>query len=200
MIAHSSGSTGAPKAIAVTHAMELARNRRDRQHFQHRPGEPYLTLIGPGFYNSTSSTIRCLGHGGTVVLGRPFRTLGEVLGTIERHRVAFLQLTPSHLHQIVHALPDGPPRLPGLRVLRVSSAALPARTLELTRRRLTPAVHLTYGTNEAGTLAVATPDLLARHPGTVGRWLADIEIDWSGRTITRSRTGCPGWSGCAGPA
>ncbi len=180
IIAFSSGTTGSPKGIAVTHAMEIARNARDRQCFAHGPGEPYLTLIGPGFYNSTSAIVRCLAQGGTAILPQGLRTQDELLETVERNHVGFLQLTPSHLFKLVEALPDGRLRLPGLRVLRVSSAALPARILELTRRRLTPAVHLTYGTNEAGTLAVATPTLLARHPATAGRPLAGVEMELVG--------------------
>ncbi|MGE0718791.1 MAG: class I adenylate-forming enzyme family protein [Alphaproteobacteria bacterium] len=180
IIAHSSGTTGAAKAIAVTHAMEIARNARDMQAFRHGDGEPWLTLIGPGFYNSTSAMIRCLAQGGTVVLDRSFRSVEGLIDTVERHDVGFLQLTPSHLFALVGALPEAGPRLPHLRVLRVSSAALPAATLAATRARLTDRVHLTYGTNEAGTIAVAGPEALAAEPAGVGRPLAGIDLELVG--------------------
>ncbi len=177
IVALSSGTTGQPKAIAVSHAMEVARNRRDRQCFRHRVGEPYMTLIETGFYNSTSAIVRCLGQGGTVVLDHDFASIAALLECVRARRVRFLQMTPSHLFAVVEALPDGQPALPDLRVLRVSSAALPPRILDLARRRLADRVHVTYGTNEAGTLAVATPDMLARDPAIVGRPLAGIEFE-----------------------
>ncbi len=172
--------------------MEAARNRRDRQAFVHPAGEPFMTLIDPGFYNSTSAMVRCLWQGGTVVLDHGFQTFADLLRTVRERGVRFLQMTPGHLFALVEALPDGPPALPDLRVLRISSAALPPRVLDLARRRLADCVHLTYGTNEAGTLAVATPDVLADEAASVGRTLDGIQfeiVDGEDRPVAPGRAG-----------
>lgn len=199
IIAQSSGSTGRPKAIPVTHAMEIARTHRDRQAFQHHPGERFLTLIEAGFYNSTSAMVRCLAQGGTVVLDHAFRSIGDLIDTTRRHGVRFLQMTPSHLFALVEVLPDGAPALPELRVLRISSAALPRRMHDLARRRLADCVHLTYGTNEAGTLAVAGPDLLAREPATVGQPLDGIAFEVVDGEDRPAAAGQPGFVRVRGP-
>jgi long-chain acyl-CoA synthetase len=69
-----------------------------------------------------------------------------------------------------------PPRLPRLRILRCSSAALPLATLEKVRRSISPNLHVLYGASEAGPIAAATPDILRDHPTSVGRPLGGVDL------------------------
>jgi acyl-coenzyme A synthetase/AMP-(fatty) acid ligase len=68
------------------------------------------------------------------------------------------------------------PRLPRLRILRSTAAELPGAAVQAIRRRISPNLHTLYGTSEAGPIAVATPQILAEHPTSVGRVLPGVEL------------------------
>lgn len=163
--------------MAISHAMEAARIARQPPEFICRPGERFMSMTAFDFWLGRSRAIRCLGEGGTVVAMPQTTSVAEVLATIDRHNVTHLTCAPANLHNLLPNLPEDGLRFPRLRILRVSGAALPERVLNGIRQRLSPHVYTNYGANEAGAITVATPDMLARHPDTVGKPVPDIEFE-----------------------
>lgn len=168
LINHSSGTTGRPKAMAISHAMEAARMALQPPEFACRPGERFMSLTPMEFWIGRSRAIRCLSEGGTVVAPPAGSSVVDLFPTIDRHDVTHVTCTPTNLDRLIPHLPDDRPRFPRLRMVRVSSAALPKRVLSETCRRMNPNVYTNYGANEAGSFTVATPELLARDPDTAG--------------------------------
>lgn len=176
-IAPSSGTTGSPKAIAVTHVMEDQRARRDHAVFGYRIGERYINLVDPSFMVGKRRSMQCLREGGTVVIPAWLSNAAQIIDLIDRHMVSYLSCTPSHLGPLLQQLPEERLRFPGLRVLRVGASVVPGELRRETRRRMTPNLFINYGTNDAGTLAAADPAALDRYPDTIGRPLPGVEIE-----------------------
>lgn len=177
VINHSSGTTGRPKAMPITHAMESVRLRLQPAEFACRPGERFMSLTSFDFWLGRSRAIRCLCEGGTVVAVPGQNNVAATLAAIAEHRVVHLNVTPAHLYTLLGHLPETGLLLPGVRVLRVSSAALPAKVLREITHRATPHIYANYGANEAGNVTLATPEMLARFPTTVGKRAPGMEIE-----------------------
>ena len=176
LINHSSGTTGRPKAMAISHAMEAARLALQPPEFACRPGERFMSLAPLEFWIGRSRAIRCLSEGGTVVAMPASSSVHDLFPAIDRHNVTHVTCTPTNLDRLIPHLPDDRLRFPQLRMVRVSSAALPKRVLSEIGRRMSPNIYTNYGANEAGNFAVATPELLARDPDTVGKISPGIEF------------------------
>ncbi len=179
VIGRSSGTTGTPKAFAITHAQEAARMVLQTVPQPPGPGDREVTLAGLGFLTGVRCALRCLGSGATLV-ARPHTGDAEaILQAIDRHGVTHILGSPVHLRFMMgepHGAPDAP-RLPRLKVWRIGGSILAPSLLAEARARLTPAIHCSYGTNEAGSLTCATPEMLARHPKTVGKLYPGVELE-----------------------
>jgi long-chain acyl-CoA synthetase len=192
-IAETSGTTARPKLTGISHAVEAAHARSQSGVFAHVPGERFMNLTPMRFLTALKRAFCCLADGGTLVLRPPGLPLAQTLDWIDRHDVAYLSCVPVHLQQMLDEWPAGRGlRLPLLRVLRTSSAALPAAVLQAVHVRISPNVYVNYGATEAGPLVAATPALLARFPQSVGLPLPGVElqvVDASDRPCVPGATG-----------
>jgi acyl-coenzyme A synthetase/AMP-(fatty) acid ligase len=177
LIVESSGTTGEPKIIVISHACEFERARRQSPLFAHLPGERFLNFTGLHFLIGISQAYRCLGDGGTVAFPPSGFSVAQLLDWIDFQQINYIACVPLHLHGLLRALGTDAPRLPALRILRTATAPLPTPTLDSVRRRISPNVYIAYGTSEAGMLAIATPAMLAEFPDTVGRVLDGLDLE-----------------------
>jgi acyl-coenzyme A synthetase/AMP-(fatty) acid ligase len=192
IIAQSSGTTAAPKNIAISHRAEYVRGQRLKPMFAMLPGERYLNLTSVRFQVGMAWALRCLSDGAAFVVPPSTVTANQVIELIERHKVGFFACTPQHLNGLLKATRSDAPRLPGLRILRCSTATLPVAVLEQVRRTISAQVHINYGTNETGPLVAAGPELLTRYPDCVGRPVAGMElqiVDDEGRPLPAGQGG-----------
>lgn len=177
IVAETSGTTAEPKLAGISHAVEQAHAHSQSPLFAHLPGERFLNLSPLRFLTALKRAFCCLADGGTLVLPPANIPHVQALQWIKRFDVAYLSCVPAHLHQMLREWPAATaPRLPWLRLLRTSSAALPVATLEAVRARVSPNVYVNYGATEAGPMVAAPPELLARHPQAVGMPLPGIEV------------------------
>ena len=177
IVGESSGTTGKPKLIGISHDVEDAHGRRQAPVFGYRPGERFLNLTGMRFLTGIKRAIRCLSEGGTPVFPPAGVDAERLMRWIDLHDVTYLSCVPMHLHQLLGSIRTDRPRLPSLRILRSSGSPLPASVLHEVRRRISPNVYVDYGLNEVSTIVAATPDMLAAHPDAAGRPLAGVELE-----------------------
>lgn len=177
LVSETSGTTAEPKATAISHAAELAQNARQAPVFAHRPGERFASLIGLRFSIGTKRAVSCLCDGGTLMIAPPALGGADLLQWLNGQQIRYVACVPSHLHGFLKQAQDGLPRLPQLRILRASGAALGGAAIDAVRKRLCANLHVSYGLSEAGTIAAATPALLAADPLTVGRPLEGIALE-----------------------
>jgi len=176
LLARSSGTTGAPKAFLISHGNEAARHDAQRGDIAIRAGERFLGFVDPQHYIGLSYVLRCLRSGGTAIAADPEAGIAGNLRRIAEHRVNYVSTAPAHLYGLAAANQAAGLALPGLRVLRVGSAAVSAPRLAHAFAHLTPNIYVGYGTNEAGIVAVATPSDLRRDPATCGRPLPGVAV------------------------
>ena len=177
ILIQSSGTTGVPKDIVVSHDEEMLFADRFKPLFACLPGERFMNLTAVRFWTGLTRALRCLSTGGTFIVPPATWTPEELLQCIELHHVTYFACAPMHMRLLLDGIGGDAPRLPGLRILRCSSAALPVSVLQEVRRRISPNLYVNYGANEAGGITAAPPALLDRYPDCAGFPLEGIDLE-----------------------
>jgi acyl-coenzyme A synthetase/AMP-(fatty) acid ligase len=160
-----SGTTGIPKLVAVSHDV-IASRIASRSPALRLPGDArQICTIGVGTSYGFLQRLGVLWAGGVVVM-----PMGEkdVFSCADRNRATHLAMSPFSLHCLVNALPAGPVSLPSLRQIEVVGGFLPRNLYDIARQRLCSNIVSQYGSAEAGPVAGATIHSLQGHPGAVG--------------------------------
>ncbi len=185
----SSGTTGRPKQIAVSH--ELMRRRIEMKNFvSPLPAAPVqiISIWPTGGYGYRDS-LRVLYAGGRVL----FCTgVDDILKLIDVQRVNFLVVTPGALRHIVAARPVDARPCPSLVAIEVGGSHLPASVWRAARARLCPLVLASYGTTETGSVAAGRMDEIADRPAVVGRVHEGVTVeavDAEGHPLPRGSEG-----------
>ncbi|RKE21816.1 non-ribosomal peptide synthetase [Streptomyces sp. TLI_171] len=171
-----SGSTGEPKAVAVSHRALLARVRWMGSAYGLGPGERVLQFASPGFDTHVEEIFPALSHGAEVVLlPVPSAELPDWLGGPQGRTLTVLDLPTAYWQELVAAGP-AVPWPPALRTVVLGGDQVTADAVAVWRELFGDRVELwnTYGPTEATVIATAArlgaPDALAR-PG-IGRPIA----------------------------
>lgn len=199
LVCQSSGTTGEPKLFHLTHDDAIARERRrnaTRSGF--RPDDVFHTAVTLDFSGNKLLLLNCLSRGGCLVLDRP-KDGAELIRLLDARRVTYLQITPPQIASLLSRLPGQGVRFPHLRAVRVGAGASSEELRRSILERFSPNLFIAYGTNDAGSLAVADPETLTTHPGTVGTMFEGVRwqvVDEEDRPVA---PGTPGRLRVAGP-
>ncbi|MFC5959259.1 long-chain fatty acid--CoA ligase [Streptomyces pratens] len=167
VILFSSGSTGQPKGIVLTHGnlwwnslntdLRMDTQRRD------------VTLAGAPLFHIgalNSFTLRSLVRGGTVLIRRRFDPV-DFLNDIESYQVKTTFAVPTMLDAL-EAVPDAWSRLSGLRTLVVSGAPVPPEQIRRFAERGVP-IQQAWGATEFAPTATHMPvEATLDKPGSAG--------------------------------
>ncbi|MFI6026716.1 class I adenylate-forming enzyme family protein [Amycolatopsis magusensis] len=197
-VTFTSGSTGAPKGVALTYAAMT-------EHWSWQPAkwsaDTAELAAGYGrfllFGTLTSAVMQehlglCLLSGGTAVIPEGPPDFPEVL---ERLRITASLLTVPRLHQLLDVLPSTEVDLSALRVLLVAGSPLAPHRMAEAFDRFGPAVRQGYGLTEVGFLTSLTADDVAAWPPalrSVGRPRAEVDLevrDEDGNAVPTGTTG-----------
>jgi acyl-coenzyme A synthetase/AMP-(fatty) acid ligase len=169
-ICRSSGTTGAPKRMLLTHAMLRARLAAQRDpHFNVGLTAQSRFLVFMHFavgiiYITASNLLRL---GGTLIF-LPETTPAQIEQRLAGCRPTHLTIMPFQLRGLVASLPDRTaaqgPLLPGLAV-RCMGGSLPNDLRHATLRRLAGQIRETYGTNELGNIGTILDGVITLAPG-----------------------------------
>ncbi len=169
----SSGTTGQPKHIGISHAL-LTRRIAAKERFAPLPGEPrQIFAVGPRAAYGFRDTMRVLGRGGLVVFTG---TLDDILNGISRYEVNYLVVAPALVQRLVDARPADAGPFPSLAIVEVGGSHLPHALWKRARERLCPNILSTYGATETGSVAGALMEDLIDRPGAVGHLYANVEM------------------------
>lgn len=168
LVLHTSGTTGRPKRVPLSHANLVASARNVAATLRLGPADRGLELM-PLFHihGLVAGLLAPLAAGGAVVVAPGFFA-AEVPGWLERHRATWYTAVPTMHQAILARLAEGA-TWPHLRFVRSSSSALPRRTLHDLEARLGVPVIEAYGMTEAAHQIASNPlPAGARKPGSVG--------------------------------
>ncbi|HKH46416.1 MAG TPA: DUF1800 family protein, partial [Thermoanaerobaculia bacterium] len=198
-VLYTSGSTGTPNGVEVTHEA-VVRLVRETGYFPFGPGDVFLQIALLSFDASTLELWGPLANGGCVALPPPGRfALGDLYEQVERHGVTAIFLTTGLFHVAVE---EGLAGLAGLRHLLVGGDVMSRSHLERALAAL-PQVELIhcYGPTEntVFTSTYRVPRLLAEGAVTIGRPISTVRAYVLDSTLAPVPMGSAGELYLSGP-
>ena len=188
-VVFTSGTTGNPKGVVMTHGQTLRAYLDWCDWADLRPGDRYL-IANPFFhiFGYKAGCLASLMRGATIFPVAVFDA-GDVLELVERERISVLPGPPT----IYHSLLDHPDRtrrdISTLRVAVTGAADIPVELIRRVREELPFERILTgYGLTEAGTVTGSRPDDDFEHIATT------VGVPWPGfevRTVADSGADAP---------
>jgi acyl-coenzyme A synthetase/AMP-(fatty) acid ligase len=189
----SSGTTGTrPKGVLRTHAQLLSIALLQQTIVNTGPESRFLVVMD---LNVTVLLFRVLRHllaGSSVVFPRTTKDIGGLFETIDRHAVTHTMASPIIVSNWLRSLTDRQPRAPGFANLMLGGGRVPLALQQAIREKITPNLCVNYGATETGPVALADPELLLRHPDSVGRavpWGRVQIVDEEDRPVPAGRSG-----------
>lgn len=170
LVLHTSGTTGRPKRVPLSHANLLASARNVVQTYRLTPEDISLCVM-PLFHvhGLVASALAPLLAGGTVVMVPRFHAL-SFWSIVRQHRVSWFSAVPT-IHQmlLLRAQAGSRPTAERLRFIRSCSAALPPQMMIEMEERFGVPVLEAYGMTEAAHQIASNPlPPGLRKPGSVG--------------------------------
>jgi acyl-CoA synthetase (AMP-forming)/AMP-acid ligase II len=195
LILHTSGNTGRPKRVPLTHANLSISAGNVARHYALGPSDVSLCVM-PLFHahGLVASALATLATGGTVVVPIRFDPL-SFWHIVRDHRVTWYSAVPT-IHQLLLAgVEKGAPKPAGaehLRFIRSCSTSLPPQVMHDLEEAFGAPVLEAYGMTEAAHQMASNPLPPApRLPGSVGRG-TDVRIsimDGEGRHLPPGERG-----------
>ena len=177
-IAYTSGTTGKPKGVMLTHRNMVANVRSIVSYLDLVP-EDRVAMVLPYFYVYGSSVIHThIAAGGTIVDAGSVAFPVNVLDAMERHRATGFSGVPSTFARLLRVDDLGARDLSSLRYVTQAGAAM-TRALTESLRRVIPhaRIFVMYGQTEAAArLTYVPPERLDEKMGSAGIGIPGVQI------------------------
>jgi long-chain acyl-CoA synthetase len=176
----SSGSTGSPKAVVLTHANVAAEAANVAAALALGPGDRVVAPIPlTHSYGFDLGVLAVLASGATLEQRpavSPRRALADMAG-------ATVYLGVPSIYRVAAAAPvSAPPDLSGPRFLLSCTAPLSADLIRAFAERFGAPLCQHYGSSETGAIANHDPAAVLARPDSVGRAIAGVTVDVAGDT------------------
>jgi acyl-CoA ligase (AMP-forming) (exosortase A-associated) len=174
-IMYTSGSSGLPKGVMLTH-MNLVQGVRSVARYLRNTAEDRLLSVLPfSFDYGLNQLTTMMLVGGTTVLQRVLMP-DEIVRSLRTHAITGLAAVPPTWIQIIRYLEGEPTRLPALRYITNSGGKIPLPILELVQNLLPGVeVFLMYGLTEAFRSTFLPPEQFQRKMGAIGGAIPNAE-------------------------
>jgi acyl-CoA synthetase (AMP-forming)/AMP-acid ligase II len=190
LFAYTSGTTGRPKCVPLTHANVLWSAREIAAHYDLTSADCSLVVL-PLFHGHglIGATLSALASGGSVIVPPRF-SASQFWKLFREHHATWYSAVPT-IHQVLleRADRDGAPHS-GPRFIRSCSAPLAPTILTKLENRFGAPVIEAYGMTEAAHQVASNPlPPLPHKPGTVGLSTEISIIDKNGRHLLTNTSG-----------
>ncbi|MGX5776545.1 AMP-binding protein [Methylorubrum zatmanii] len=192
-ILYTSGSTGLPKGVMLSHANLIAGTRIVRTYLGIGPEERILSVLPFSFDYGLNQLLTSVEQGARIVLLTP-RLGDDVVRALETHRVTVLAGVPTLWTLLTRAAPHlATADLSALRLVTNSGGSLALPTIARLRARLPHTrIVLMYGLTEAFRSTYLPPDEIDRRPDSIGRAIPETDIIIVTAEGRRAKPGEPG--------
>ena len=180
VILFTSGSTGEPKGVMLSHRNLISNAQSIQQYLQISESDKPLCVVP--FYHAFGNSV-LQSHvlaGATLVLDGKTMFPETVVAAIEKHHATSLSAVPDMVRYLLERTSLGRTRFPSLKYVAVAGGPLPyERAMELSERIAPSRLYAMYGQTEAtARLAYVPPDDLARLPeGCLGKAIPGVELE-----------------------
>jgi long-chain acyl-CoA synthetase len=185
MIVYTSGSTGFPKGVMMTHQNVVAAATSITTYLESRADDVVLSVLPLAFDYGLYQALMCAKVGATLVLERSFTYPAVLLERMKREAVTGLPLVPTIAAVLLQLKDLAPGAFPALRYITNTAAALPpAHIARLQELFPSTRIYSMYGLTECKRCTYLPPEQLRVRPGSVGIAIPGTEayvVDESGR-------------------
>ena len=193
MLVYTSGSTGNPKGVMMTHANVRFAATSVTTYLQASHDDIVLSVLPLAFDYGLYQLLMCVKLGATLVLEKSFAFPQKVLPLLASEGVTAFPLVPTMAALIVQLRNFDPAWARSVRYLTNTAAALPPAHIRRLQELFPDArVYSMYGMTESKRCTWLPPEELARRPDSVGiaipgtqAWVADD----AGRPLPAGETG-----------
>ncbi len=195
-----SGTTGPPKCVVLTHEAVVVAHRTGRLVLDLHDGDTFWCTADQGWVTGTIyGIIAPLTNGVTSIIDEADMDAERWWHLLEQQQVDVLYTTPTALRMLQRASTAGAPArvLPHLRLVASVGEPLAAETVEWARATFAAPVLDTWWQTETGGIMIANRRSQPVRPGSMGRPIPGIEAallahnaDADGR-VTRANNGAP---------
>ena len=176
-ILYTSGSTGLPKGVMLSHDNLIAGTRIVRTYLGIGADDRILSVLPFSFDYGLNQLLTSVEQGARIVLLTP-RLGDDVVRALETHRITGLAGVPTLWTLLTRAAPHlAKADLSALRYVTNSGGSLAVPTIARLRQRLPhTAVVLMYGLTEAFRSTYLPPQEIDRRPDSIGRAIPETDI------------------------
>jgi acyl-CoA ligase (AMP-forming) (exosortase A-associated) len=174
-ILYTSGSTGAPKGVVLSHRNLVVGATSVADYLDNRDDDTLLAVL-PLSFDAGFSQLTTAFHAGARVVLLNHLVPRDVLQALEREKVTGLTAVPPLYMQL--AALDWPPAIAEhLRYFASTGGRMPLATLNAVRSRVPRArPYLMYGLTEAFRSTYLPPEEVERRPDSIGRAIPNAEV------------------------
>jgi long-chain acyl-CoA synthetase len=169
MIVYTSGSTGFPKGVTMTHANIVAAATSITTYLESSAEDVVLSVLPLAFDYGLYQALMCAKVGATLILEKSFAFPQLILQKLKSERVTGFPLVPTMAALLLQMKDVQPGLFPHLRYITNTAAALPKAHIQRLRE-LFPTTQLfsMYGLTECKRCTYLPPAELDRRPESVG--------------------------------
>jgi len=192
-ILYTSGSTGAPKGVMLSHANLVAGTRIVRTYLSITAEDRILSILPFSFDYGLNQLLTVVEQGATIVLFT-FQMGDQIVRELAKHQITGVAGVPTIWAILTKAAPSlARTPLPHLRYITNSGGAVPEATVRRLREILpTTQIFLMYGLTEAFRSTYLTPAEVDRRPTSIGKAIPECEVFPLTADGQRAKPGEPG--------
>jgi acyl-CoA ligase (AMP-forming) (exosortase A-associated) len=192
-ILYTSGSTGNPKGVMLSHRNLLAGSRIVRTYLEITQTDRILSILPFSFDYGLNQLLTAVEQRATVVL-LTFQFGDDVVHALSEHRITGLAGVPTLWTILIRAAPSLlKTRLPYLRYITNSGGAVPSEMVRRLRELLpNTRIFLMYGLTEAFRSTYLPPEEIDRRPTSIGKAIPECEVFAVTADGQRTKLGEPG--------
>jgi len=176
-ILYTSGTTGTPKGVVLTHANILIQHGFMNAVEWGISGEDRYLVVAPMAHRSGMGRMI-----NATILGGTLHILGHfdpeaVIDTLDREKITVFGMVPTMCRMLLPVLEAAPERAASIRLMPVTGEAFPV-PLKMKLMELMPDMRLTsfFGMTEAGGVTTLAHEEQFSHAGSVGRPSPGVEV------------------------